>query len=287
MNRVELQQALENRFTVEELRLLCFVLEIKHENLSPQLSVLARELVEYCERANKIDELIAKCKEVRPKHADWNYSSEPSNFPLPKPTKPEKAKKGFTSRRWSKSVVKGLVLVLLMMVLVVSARLLAKYAPSLEVRYVDVTITDPEDEAIVTQRYAVKGTVSDPTARIYVLVRPMDRNDYYVQPIPVIKEDNSWEVLAGFGTEELGLGIRYQAIAFATLDELLFNLRTGYRYRPNEVIQTIPEEVDQLESTSYPRLRLEKRVYARTERNTNKKFVRVLCCSCLPSTAFC
>ena len=76
----------------------------------------------------------------------------------------------------------------------------------------------------------------------------MDRNDYYVQPLPVMDKEGNWQVLAGFGTEDLGLGIKYQAIVFATRDNFFINLFNDFRFRPNQVIQTIPEGVRQLKS---------------------------------------
>ena len=80
MNRVELQQALESRFDVEELRHLCFVLDINHENFSAQISVFARQLIEYCERVHNTHELIEACKVARPHYEDWKYDKTESSL---------------------------------------------------------------------------------------------------------------------------------------------------------------------------------------------------------------
>ena len=85
MKRAELQQALEQRFNLSELRQICFDLALPYENFSSKLSPFSRELVEYCERTNRLDELLSTCKQLRPSYNDWfldpRYHELPSTFP--------------------------------------------------------------------------------------------------------------------------------------------------------------------------------------------------------------
>lgn len=77
MNRIELRDALDERFNVHELHDICFTLDINYENFSVHRTVLARQIVEFCERSNKINELIEACKNERPGYKDWAYEVTP------------------------------------------------------------------------------------------------------------------------------------------------------------------------------------------------------------------
>ena len=51
-----LRKTLEYYFSIEEIRTLCFDMEISHENLTGETKIsLARELVDYCERHGQTD----------------------------------------------------------------------------------------------------------------------------------------------------------------------------------------------------------------------------------------
>jgi hypothetical protein len=70
-----LRQILAEYFNESELRDLCFEMEIGYEDLAgPGLRDKARELVIYCERRGRTDELVRRCHELRPK-ASWPASS--------------------------------------------------------------------------------------------------------------------------------------------------------------------------------------------------------------------
>ena len=74
--RAKLRRNLVECFNLDELRTLCFDMGIKYENLLAfTLDGMARELVDYCKRAGKIRELVAKCRELRP-NISWEGDYE-------------------------------------------------------------------------------------------------------------------------------------------------------------------------------------------------------------------
>ena len=64
--RVELRRLLARRFSRDDLRTLCFDLGIRYDNFPDSINGLARELVLYCERRDRIPELVATARELRP-----------------------------------------------------------------------------------------------------------------------------------------------------------------------------------------------------------------------------
>lgn len=71
MTIVELRDQLAASFNKEELRSLCFDLSINFE-LFPDtnIEVLARDLISYCDRTDRLPDLIAHCGKLRP-HKTW------------------------------------------------------------------------------------------------------------------------------------------------------------------------------------------------------------------------
>jgi hypothetical protein len=66
-----LRQNVEKYFNLDELRNLAFDLGINYENLPGEtLRAKSRELVDYCQRHNILDDLIELCAELRG-HIDW------------------------------------------------------------------------------------------------------------------------------------------------------------------------------------------------------------------------
>lgn len=66
-NPAVLRRVITDHFSIEEIRTLCFDLEITHENLaSDTRETLARELVDFCKRHVQLKELAKKVKELRP-----------------------------------------------------------------------------------------------------------------------------------------------------------------------------------------------------------------------------
>ena len=67
MNLVELRDFLDKYFNDDELRGLCFELNIPYEDLGASTkSGKARELVAYCQRRTRLVELEAACRRLRP-----------------------------------------------------------------------------------------------------------------------------------------------------------------------------------------------------------------------------
>lgn len=69
---VLLQQKLEDAFSLDELKQLCFVLEVNFDNLEGNtLTAKSRELVMYCYRYGRTADLLRVCKE-RKARVDWD-----------------------------------------------------------------------------------------------------------------------------------------------------------------------------------------------------------------------
>jgi len=80
MDLVKLTDQIVEFFNLAELEDLSFRLGIPSEELDPQgnLSARTRGLTEYCRRWGRLEDLVNKCRELRP-HANW------SEFQLKKP----------------------------------------------------------------------------------------------------------------------------------------------------------------------------------------------------------
>lgn len=71
VDMVKIRQQLEKYFTMDELKTICFDSFIDFENISGETKeAKTRELVLYCQRHNKLPELLQACQERRPK-IDW------------------------------------------------------------------------------------------------------------------------------------------------------------------------------------------------------------------------
>ena len=67
MDRIQLLNTLETKFSDNELRRLCFTLNVDYESLPGQgKAAKARELVLHCERLECVDELIRAVQQARP-----------------------------------------------------------------------------------------------------------------------------------------------------------------------------------------------------------------------------
>jgi hypothetical protein len=65
-----------------------------------------------------------------------------------------------------------------------------------------VVITSPKSGTVVEYRHEVNGTVSDPNADVWVVIRPVETSDFWVAPPVTVKEDGSWKVKAYFGEDK-------------------------------------------------------------------------------------
>jgi energy-coupling factor transporter ATP-binding protein EcfA2 len=71
LDRLRLLQAVSRYFSEEELRTLCYELEIDYDDLPARGKTnKARELIFHCERTRRLDDLITLCQEKRPL-VDW------------------------------------------------------------------------------------------------------------------------------------------------------------------------------------------------------------------------
>jgi hypothetical protein len=74
--RAFLRQNLVASFNDSELRDLCFDMSVDYQSLTGENKAdKARELIAFCERRQIVPELVAKCKELRPK-VEWEGEYE-------------------------------------------------------------------------------------------------------------------------------------------------------------------------------------------------------------------
>ena len=77
-------------------------------------------------------------------------------------------------------------------------------------------IIAPLDKAEVPERPLVEGTVSDPNAKVWVIVHPMTVSDYWVQPSVAVKEDGTWKVMIYTGRPgSIDVGKQFEIMAVA------------------------------------------------------------------------
>lgn len=78
MDHKKLRNLLVKRFSKSEIRDICFEMNIEYENLDGEtLNDKARELIFFCRRRDKLEELLSILKEKRP-HEKWPELSEPN-----------------------------------------------------------------------------------------------------------------------------------------------------------------------------------------------------------------
>jgi hypothetical protein len=78
IDRLRLLEAIDRHFDGEELRTLCFELEVDYDSLPARGKInKARELIKYCERSRRLDRLVDLCRQKRP-FVDWPAFIHPS-----------------------------------------------------------------------------------------------------------------------------------------------------------------------------------------------------------------
>lgn len=86
---------------------------------------------------------------------------------------------------------------------------------------IKVQIESPQQNAEVGLTEIVKGKVSNPKVKVYVLVHPLLTNLWWVQRIPSPpNQDGSWQTLCYFGTETEGIGESFEIAAIVTRNRL-------------------------------------------------------------------
>lgn len=81
--------------------------------------------------------------------------------------------------------------------LIASTALLATYSIAAEVP--TVRIDSPSTNSIVDQRQEISGTVTPSGAEVWVVIRPMETSDFWVQPQVTVGNDGKWTALVYFG----------------------------------------------------------------------------------------
>ena len=71
-----------------------------------------------------------------------------------------------------------------------------------------VRITSPKDGAQVGRKVTVRGTLSDPSARLYLIVKPFSDRRYWWVQAPVVS-GAQWKATAYCGGEREGIGERF------------------------------------------------------------------------------
>ena len=95
-----------------------------------------------------------------------------------------------------------------------------------------VQVTVPPDNAQVAQRDTVEGTVLDPSADVWVLIKPLMVGDYYVQPHPTVHPtEGSWRIIGHFGDEDTPSGEPFEIVAIANPERPL---------RPGDRLAVLP-----------------------------------------------
>jgi hypothetical protein len=107
---------------------------------------------------------------------------------------------------------------------------------------ITIAIVDPAEGGNVTLQYLVKGTVSDPNARVHVIVHPLKVSEMWVQQSPIIDGNGNWQASCTFGAETLGIGERYEVIALATNENFLVSWATGNLLGEGDKLISLPRK---------------------------------------------
>jgi hypothetical protein len=79
-----------------------------------------------------------------------------------------------------------------------------------------LTLGEPPDGAGVPERPLVAGTTSDPSATLWVVVRPLGTSGYWVQPPVSVRQDGRWKTIVYIGRPgSVDIGKAFEIMAFA------------------------------------------------------------------------
>ena len=89
----------------------------------------------------------------------------------------------------------------------------AEYQPA-GVETASVVISEPEaDGTVMGVRLLVRGSVTEPNAKVMVLVHPLLTATWWVQGTVLTDPDGSWQINVHLGTETEGRGERFELVA--------------------------------------------------------------------------
>ena len=121
-----------------------------------------------------------------------------------------------------------------------------------------VNITDPEDGGTVTRPdsgYLAKGTVSDPSARVHVLVSTLPSTDKWVQQPATVDGGGNWQATVYFGDKRISPREKYEAIALATNDNFLVTWATGNSLSQGQKLPSLPRKSNKSRLITVTRLK--------------------------------
>jgi hypothetical protein len=78
-----------------------------------------------------------------------------------------------------------------------------------------ISIQSPADNAQVDYRDDVTGTVSNSAAIVWVVIRPRETSDFWVQTPVTVRQNGAWRVRVYFGEAGKHVGKQYEVRAFA------------------------------------------------------------------------
>ena len=67
------------------------------------------------------------------------------------------------------------------------------------VQDIEIRITSHHDNAKVDRPAKIEGTVTNPKAKVYIIVHPVDVPEYWVQPRALVNEDGKWTSMVYLG----------------------------------------------------------------------------------------
>ncbi len=140
--------------------------------------------------------------------------------------------------------INSIIILMVFLMLVASAVVAWSWLAEFKIKTIEVNITNPSGGDNVTMRYVVKGTVSDPSSRIYVIVHPLLRTDMWVSYPSMVSPDGKWQDDVYFGTETLGIDEQYEITAIATNENFLVTLATGNFLHEGQIIPTLPRNTN-------------------------------------------
>jgi hypothetical protein len=88
-----------------------------------------------------------------------------------------------------------------------------------------IQITLPQDGSQVLPRTYIEGSVSDPNAKVWVVIHPMEVSSYWVQPAITVGKGGTWKVMAYLGRSgNIDVGKQFEIMAVANPK---FSLKEG------------------------------------------------------------
>lgn len=91
-----------------------------------------------------------------------------------------------------------------------------------------VVITSPTTNTTVEMVDQIRGYVSDPTAKVWLVIHPLQSSDCWIQQAVIVEADGSWASMARFGENNSAhRGLPYEIRALANPIQTLSKGRTA------------------------------------------------------------